>query len=292
MSVAGSGASPETPRLPSWAVATGQDAHGTWADFEVAGYRTRLRRVPAGTFMMGAPETEAGVGPDELQHTVTLTHDYWLAESECTQTLWQIVMGANPSYFVSAERPVEQVTWPDVQMFLERLNARVPGLHARLPSEAEWEYGCRAGTTSGTYAGEIAPVGTYNAPILDDIAWYGGNSGVAFELDNGFDTSFLPDKQYPDALAGSHTVKLKQPNRWGVYDCLGNLWEWCQDWFGPYDAGTVLDPQGPATGDGRVIRGGAWMDQAVDIRAANRNQGTPVDKVIILGFRIALGPDE
>jgi formylglycine-generating enzyme required for sulfatase activity len=241
---------------------------------------------------MGSPEAESERGSDELQHAVSLTHDYWMAESECTQTLWQRVMDSNPSYFVSAERPVETVTWPDVQMFLQRLNERVPGLRARLPTEAEWEYGCRAGTTSETYAGELKVLGMYNAPVLDDIAWYGGNGGIDFELDNGFDSSLWEDKQYPHETAGSHPVMRKQPNRWGMHDCLGNLWEWCQDWFGRYDPEANVDPQGPMTGEGRVIRGGSWSNAAVDMRVANRNQGTPVDKALLLGFRIAVPSQE
>jgi formylglycine-generating enzyme required for sulfatase activity len=287
-----SGALPETPALPSWAVEAGHDAYGAWADFAIAGHRTRLRSIPMGTFTMGSADAETGRGPDELRHEVTLTHDYWLAESECSQTLWQLVMDGNPSQFVSDARPVERITWPDVQLFLARLNERVPGLGARLPSEAEWEHGCRAGTTSDTYAGELAAVSPYNAPVLDGIAWYGGNSGVEFELDNGFDTSAWPDKQHPQELAGSHPVMRKQPNGWGLYDCLGNLWEWCQDWYGPYAAEPAVDPTGPASSDGRVIRGGSWSDRAAEIRVAKRNRGTPVDKVIILGFRIARGPDK
>ena len=271
--------------LPSWAVAQGQDAYGAWADFEVAGQRARLRRIPKGSFMMGSPEAELGRGPDEQQHEVTFTHDLWLAESECTQVLWSAVMDKNPSHFVSEQRPVETVTWLDVQLFLERLNERLPELEARLPSEAEWEYSSRAGTITETYAGALEVAGKFEAPILDDIAWHGGNSGMDFELDTG-----IPFAQAEPA--GSHAVKSKKPNAWGLYDSLGNLWEWCQDWFGPYDAGPVADPQGAAQGDGRVIRGGSWGDAAADLRVANRNQGTPQDKVIILGFRIARTADD
>lgn len=286
------GALPGEPELPSWAVEVGLDQYGTWADFEVEGHRTRLRKIPKGSFLMGSSEAEPGRGPDEQQHEVSLTHDYWLAASECTQALWQLVMDGNPSYFVSAERPVEDVTWPDVQEFLTRLNERVPRLNARLPTEAEWEYGSRAGTTSETYAGELNVLGTYNAPILDDISWYGGNGGLDFELDNGIASSTWPDKQYSHETAGSHPVMHKDPNAWGLYDSLGNLWEWCQDWFGPYDAEPAVDPQGAATGDSRVIRGGSWMNNAIDMRVANRNRATPVDKVIVLGFRIAVGSNE
>lgn len=271
--------------LPHWAVAQGRDAFGEWADFEVAGQRARLRRIPKGDFMMGSPEAEAGRGPDEQQHAVTFTRDLWLAESECTQALWSAVLDKNPSQFVSDQRPVETVTWPDVQLFLERLNERVPGLAARLPSEAEWEYSSRAGTSTETYAGALEVVGKYDAPILEEIAWYGGNSGLDFELDNG-----IPLAQ--NAPAGSREVRRKKPNAWGLYDSLGNLWEWCQDWFGPYAEGSVTDPQGAAQGDGRVIRGGSWGDAAQDMRVANRNQGTPQDKVIILGFRIARTADD
>lgn len=278
-------------QLPAWAMAQGQDAYGAWADFELAGERVRLRRIRKGSFVMGSPESEGGRGPDELQHEVIFTRDLWLAESECTQQLWHTVMGSNPSRFVSEQRPVENVTWPDVQLFLERLNERVPQLQARLPSEAEWEYSSRAGTDWETYAGPLEILSAYNAPILDGVAWYGGNSGVDFELDNGL-PALWPDAQHPSDVGGSHDVKGKQPNAWGVYDSLGNLWEWCQDWFGPYETGPATDPQGAVAGEGRVIRGGSWADAAVDLRVANRNQGTPVDKVIILGFRIARTADD
>ena len=276
-----------------WASASGRDCFGVWTAFEVDDVTARLRWIPPGRFMMGSPEDEDGrhdwEGP---QHRVTLTRGYWLAETPCTQALWQAVMGNNPSRFQSPDRPVENVSWDDCKRFLERLGERVPGLDPRFPSEAEWEHACRAGTTTSSYAGEVEILGERNAPVLDAIAWYGGNSGVEFDLENGWNSSNWLEKQYDHDRAGTHPVARKQPNPWGLYDMLGNVWEWCADrWADNYtDAGSI-DPPGPVTGQRRVVRGGTWYSNARFVRAAYRGWCEPDDGYGSRGFRLARGQD-
>jgi formylglycine-generating enzyme required for sulfatase activity len=196
-------------------------------------------------------------------------------------------MGANPSRFRSADRPVESVSWEDCQEFLALINQQVPGLELVLPTEAQWEYACRAGTQTATYAGDLRILGESNAPALDAIAWYGGNSGVDFELDNGWNSSEWPEKQYEHTRAGSHPVTRKQPNPWGLYDMLGNVSEWCSDWYGDYSDEIAIDPSGPADGSQRVLRGASWIDSARMMRSARRSAIEPVSRNGPFGFRCA-----
>ena len=276
---------------PSWASAWGQDRFGIWMDFETGGVEQRLRWIPPGRFMMGLPEAEAGrfewEGP---RHAVTIGIGFWLFDTPCTQALWTAVMDGNPSRFQTPSRPVEQVSFDDVQTFLTRLNARVPGLALSLPSEAQWEYACRAGTTEATYAGDLHIAGDNNAPELDAIAWYGGNSGVDFDLDNGVDSSGWPGKQYDHTRAGTRPVKLKQPNAWGLHDMLGNVWEWCEDhWHdgykeAPADGSAWTAARGSAD---RVLRGGSWAGDARYVRAAYRCGNVPASRSGSIGFRCA-----
>lgn len=237
---------------PQWASAMGRDRFGLWASFTIEGEEHRMRWIPPGRFLMGSPENEPGRWGDEgPRHLETAADGYWLAETPCTQALWRAVMGENPSRFQSPDRPVEQVSWEDCRRFLAALNQRIEGLDARLPSEVEWEYACRAGTETATYAGAMEIRGQRDAPVLDAIAWYGGNSGEGFELEGGHDSSDWPEKQYPHTRAGTRPVAQKGPNPWGLYDMLGNVNEWCEDlWCPSYEA--------PREGTYRVIRGGSW----------------------------------
>jgi len=278
---------------PAWASEWGQDRRGVFVAFTVGDQTQRLRWIPPGRFLMGSPDSEGGRWDDEgPQHEVTLTSGFWLGETPCTQALWEAVTGKNPSRFRSPDRPVETVTWNDCQEFLEALNRHVLGLDARFPNEAEWEYACRAGTETSTYAGELEILGESNAPLLDGIAWYGGNSGIDFELKNGLDSSNWAEKQYPHTKAGTHPVAQKEPNAWGLYDMLGNVREWCFDWYGLYDEEPVQNPRGSAEGSRRVYRGGSWISDARNVRAASRNASDPGYRHDRLGFRLARGQGE
>jgi formylglycine-generating enzyme required for sulfatase activity len=258
---------------PDWASGWGQDCYGVFVEYTLQEVTQRLRWIPPGQFWMGSPEDEPGRYDDEgPRHQVTLTEGYWLFDTPCTQALWAAVMGNNPSKFQSPTRPVEQVSWNDVQSFFGKLNERFTGLDLTLPSEAQWEYACRAGTETAIYSGDLAILGKNNAPALDPIAWYSGNSGVDFELANGDDTSGWPEKQYPHSRAGTHPVKLKRANPWGLYDMLGNVWEWAQDCYNN-DQGAPTDGSawvGSDTCEVRSLRGGSWYDLARRARAGFR----------------------
>jgi formylglycine-generating enzyme required for sulfatase activity len=178
-------------------------------------------------------------------------------------------MGENPSHFKSPLLPVEQVSWEDVQGFLERLNGEVEGLGARLPTEAEWEYACRGGTETSTWAGELEMVEAKDTAVLDGIVWYDDNS-----------------------MGATQEVGLKDANPWGFYDLLGNVWEWCSDGWGSYGPEPLTDPEGSLGGSRRVVRGGSWNDHARYVRAAARNAYVAGERDHCLGFRLARGRDD
>ena len=204
--------------------------------------------IQAGQFQMGS---ENG-GLDEQQvHRVVITAPIWMGKYEVTQAEWEAVMGSNPSYFKGRDLPIEKVSWDDCQEFIRKLNAKGDGYTYRLPTEAEWEYACRAGST-GDYAGN-----------LDAMGWYDKNSG-----------------------GKTHQVGQKQANAWGLYDMHGNVWEWCQDWYGPYPGNSVTNPSGPTTGSARVYRGGSWLIPAAECRSGDRNAAMPGHGNPTLGFRL------
>jgi formylglycine-generating enzyme required for sulfatase activity len=280
---------------PSWASSAGRDEYGLWAAFAVAGVEQRMRWIPPGRFQMGSPETEEGRYKDEgLQHEVTLTKGFWLGQTPCTQDLWQAVMGKNPSHFKSLQRPVERVSWEECKEFYRRLQELVPAFVGKLPTEAQWEYACRAGTETATWKGDLEILGQRNAPRLDKLGWYGGNSGQGFDLETGYDSSDWEEKQYPHTLAGTRKVGLKYPNPWGLYDMLGNVLEWCEDsWdFGEgYSEDPRVDPL-ETHGSPRVFRGGSWASDARDVRAAYRYGFRPGYRGSDVGFRLSRGPQE
>ena len=205
-----------------------------------------------GSFMMGSPVTESGRFDDEPLHRVTLTKGFWLGKYEVTQRQWQSVMGTNPSKFKDPDRPVERVSWNDCNTFIRRANATLGGV-ARFPTEAEWEYACRAGSST--------PVSGNG--MLMDMAWYDANSGNE-----------------------THPVGRNQPNSWGFYDMHGNVLEWCYDWFGNIEA-QATDPRGLTSGSFRVLRGGCWFFYARDCRSAYRLKRDPNLRNAIYGFRLA-----
>ena len=239
--------------LPASAPRTGEPPTKT---FILPGGETmEMVYVAPGSFTMGSPSSEDGHIDDETQHRVTLTKGYWLGKYEGTQRQWESVMGENPSFFKGPDRPVENVSWNDCQKFIAKVDdeaRRQFGGGARLPTEAEWEYACRAGS-SGPYAGN---------GNLNDMGWYDGNSGST-----------------------THPVGQKKPNAWGFHDMHGNVWEWSRDWYGAYKD-NVNDPQGPASGDDRVLRGGCWINDARDCRSAYRYWNWPGYRDIDYGFRL------
>jgi formylglycine-generating enzyme required for sulfatase activity len=308
---------------PSWASDWGTDAFGPWVEFTITDaeggtIRQRMRWMPPGRFMMGSPENEPGRYSDEgPRHEVLLSCGYWLFDTPVTQALWGAVMGGNPSHFVHPARPVEQVSWNDAVAFLRKINARVPNLDLVLPTEAQWEYACRAGTDTATYVGAMEILGENNAPILDAIAWYSGNSGVDFDLPYGIDSSSWAEKQHEHGRAGTRPVGLKKPNAWGLHDMLGNVWEWCADELRDYEAGLATDPVGeravvqrsyndqfwslvahPLEGSSPLdqessdsvqpaLHGGSWLFNARGVRAAYRYQDVRDRRSVNIGFRCA-----
>jgi formylglycine-generating enzyme required for sulfatase activity len=264
-----------------------------WTD-EYKTTKLVLSKIPAGTFIMGSPEGELGHNPDETQHQVTLTKDFYVGVFEVTQKQWERVMGVWPSYFTNANyrdsRPVEQVSyedirgssagagWPannavDADSFLGRLRAKT-GLTFDLPTEAQWEYACRAGTTTALNSGKnltyvlecpnVAEVGRY---------LYNGRSGSPYS--GGGDTS-----------VGTAKVGSYLPNQWGLYDMHGNVWEWCLDWYGDYSQDKQIDPTDAAGGSHRVFRGGGWYYRADHCRSAFRYWFWPSFRFNGLGFRL------
>jgi formylglycine-generating enzyme required for sulfatase activity len=291
---------------PSWAVDFGSDRYGLYATFEVKPVRQRMRWIPPGRFLMGSPAKDYGRGKEGPQHEVIITHGYWMFDTPCTQGLWSVLMGDNPSYFPDPERPVEQVPWVDAVGFAKKLNERVAKddplnakglidgwerLLFRLPTEAEWEYACRAGTRGDTYAGDLdlKSEDQTKAEVLDSIAWYGGNSGHAYDLEKSVEMTWLKDLRAEEKNGGTRKVAQKSPNAWGLYDMLGNVWEWCQDWHGEYTAepaDRVEDPIGPTEGTSRVIRGGSWVNPSRGLRSACRDGVAPGVRYSGMGFRL------
>ena len=278
-------------RLPVWASTVGRDEYGLWAAFEVEGVEQRMRWIPPVRFWMGSPEEEKGRFDDEgPQHLVELTRGYWIAQTPCSQELWAAVMGTNPSRFLSKNRPVEQVSWEDCQRFIDRLSFGVRDMELILPTEAEWEAACRAGTEMATWRGDLEILGDRNAPILDEMAWYGGNSGLEFDLEEGSNSVYWSEKQYEHSKAGTRLLEQKESNSWGLSDVLGNVFEWCWDWEASYPSSEVVDPEGPENGSSRVIRGGSWLSLAGIVRAAYRLGYLPGTRDDCVGFRLSRGP--
>jgi formylglycine-generating enzyme required for sulfatase activity len=216
-----------------------------------------MRWIEGGVLLIGAPKGGAGRFDHELQHVVELD-GYWMGEIPVAEALWKAVTGAAPSRFKSPDRPVESVSWDDCQKFIDALHEVEPELDVRLPTEAEWEYACRAGTTTATYAGDLKILGENHAPVLDSIACCGGNSGREFDLDNGYDTSEWASKQCPsDMRAGTRRVGGKLPNAFRLHDMLGNALEWCVDWQAEYPKVRAKNPTGPSSGVAGFGRAGA-----------------------------------
>ncbi len=229
------------------------------------GVKLEMVLIPSGEFMMGSPDSEKDTASDEKpQHRVRITKPFYLGKYLVTQEQWEAAMGNNLSEFKGPKNPVEQVNWDDCQKFVDKLNRRQgnPAGKFVLPTEAQWEYACRAGSKTRYCFG-------HDASKLDEYAWYEKNSD---------------DKTHP--------VGEKKPNAWGLYDMHGNVWEWCQDWYNDdyYADSPKDDPMGPATGSARVIRGGSWCNPVKFCRSAGRGGEMSGRRNDSLGFRVSLVP--
>jgi formylglycine-generating enzyme required for sulfatase activity len=229
------------------------------------GVKLKMVLIRAGEFLMGSPESDKGAPREEKpQHRVRITKPFYLGTYPVTQEQWKALMGNNPSHFKGSKNPIENVSWDDCQEFLERLNRKLSAGEGRyrLPTEAEWEYACRAGSTTRYCFGD-------DESGLDEYAWYDGNSGKT-----------------------THPVGEKKPNAWGLYDMHGNVREWCQDWyFWAYYAGSpMVDPMGPATtSPWRVVRSGCWDGDDTLCRSAHREAGLPDNRRDCVGVRVCYG---
>lgn len=223
--------------------------------------------IPAGSFMMGSPPREAEREPQETYRRVRLPRPFYLGKFEVTQGAWQQVMGSNPSHFADCgpRCPVERVNWPQVQEFIRRLNRLSTGANLRLPTEAEWEYACRAGTTTSFNTGDT---------LTTEQANYNGD---------------YPSAGQPRGLNRARTVPVGSfaPNAWGLYDMHGNVWEWCADWYCPQRPGIPVNLQDRCRTGLKVIRGGSWAFNAQSARSALRYTHRPQDLGYSLGFRLA-----
>jgi formylglycine-generating enzyme required for sulfatase activity len=239
---------------------------GDLLELTIKKVKFRFHWCLAGTFKMGSPTSENDRNNDEKQHQVTLSKGFWMGETEVTQEQWKSIMGDNPSNFKGEKLPVEKISWDACQEFVKKLNALgiVPkGYKFSLPTEAQWEYACRAGSTTAYCFGD-------SADSLDAHCWYGKNSD-----------------------GRTHEVGTKKANAWGLYDMHGNVWEWCNDWYGDYPSPTasaseLTDPIGASSGGYRVVRGGSLDDNAGPCRSANRDFNTPDYTRYYFGVRVSL----
>ncbi|MDR3234906.1 MAG: formylglycine-generating enzyme family protein, partial [Planctomycetaceae bacterium] len=239
---------------------------GELLEVTIEDVKWRFRYCPAGTFTMGSPLSEANRDNNEQLHPVTLSQGFYLAETEVTQEQWEAITGNNPSHFKGAKRPVERVNWNVCREFVGKLNAlgvASKGYRFALPTESQWEYACRSGSTTAYCFGE--PTTT-----LSDYAWYNENS-----------------------KGTTHEVGTKKANAWNLYDMHGNVWEWCSDWYGNYLSATastaeLTDPLGASSGSNRVLRGGSWSYDAEVCRSASRRNSAPDYASNYFGVRVAL----
>jgi formylglycine-generating enzyme required for sulfatase activity len=274
--------------IPAWASAMGADQYGKWLEICIGNVVQRMRWIKPGNFLMGSPKSEAGRRDREgPQHRVTLGQGFWLADTACTQALWQAVMGKNPSHFHAgnrggSEHPVEQVSWHDVQVFLKDAMKKLPGCQFSLPTEAEWEYACRAGSQTAFSFGE---------PISTDQINFDGNYPVGEGKKGEYRERTLPVTALP---ANGWGLYQMHGNVWGLYQMHGNVWEWCADGQRVYEDKAVADPgwadvvNPPGVGAAaRVLRGGSWRNDARNARSAYRNALRPDGLDNDIGFRLA-----
>ena len=256
-------------RPPRWARFWGEDAIGVWATLCIRGVEQRFRLIPSGTFLMGSPEGEKDRRDNEVQHLVHISEGFWLAETTVTQELYTVIIGQNPSHFQGQTLPVERVSWHDCQDFIRELN-RLTEARFGLPSEAQWEYACRAGTRTAFSFGDTIDSTQVN---------FNGNHPYR--------------SKKSEYRATTIAVTSLPANPWGLYEMHGNVWEWCEDWYGAYESRSqttpMIDPQGAVKGGDRVLRGGSWYGIGRDCRSADRDGNWPDFRYFDVGFRLLSG---
>lgn len=243
---------------PTWASDFGIDVYGYWAEINIEGITQRLRWIKPGIYMMGST-TEHDRYLTEIQHKVILTDPFWMAEHVCTQELWENIMDNNPSTFTGNQLPVEKLTWYECKDFLDKINQKRATYQFYLPSEAQWEYCCRAGTHTPFSFGENIT-----------------NLQVNYDSND----PYIEDEKTEESLHQSDElktvgVKTRQPNLWGLYEMHGNVYEWCEDFHEMYEPGLISNPKGPIVGTKRILRGGAWNSGAKYLRSACREKMEP-----------------
>lgn len=263
---------------------------GSNETFVIKEINLEMVKCPESSFMMGSPDEEHKTTKElfnnifehkdavkfdysEKLHLVTFTKPFYIGKYEVTQSQYSALMDKNPSEFIGANNPVEMVSYDDAKAFCDKMNLKYlnilpKGYKFDLPTEAQWEYACRAGTNTALNNGKNLTKEEGACPNLDEVAWYSKNSGKT-----------------------THEVGQKKPNAWGIYDMHGNVWEWCKDWYGEYPKEDVTDPTGAFSGGLlRVLRGGGWVNGAGDCRSAYRCFNDPDLRIFTLGFRLALVP--
>jgi formylglycine-generating enzyme required for sulfatase activity len=259
---------PAQPRFaPSWAERFGEDREGIFAKFGLDGVPFEWRWIPPGRFWMGAAANEKpNFEKERPRHEVILTHGFWMGRTPVTQEQWLALMKELPSRRHGDALPVEKVSWEDAMAFAMRLNVERPGLAATLPTEAQWEYACRAGTHGAFGDGSPCTEPEGSDPALDRLGWFHANSNYQ-----------------------THPVGLKDCNPWGLHDMHGNVWEWCLDGARRYGDALEVNPVGFLGGFLAVIRGGSWLRRAGHCRCAGRNSRERGTREFDLGFRLVAG---
>ncbi len=235
--------------------------------FTVGDVTFKMVPVKGGTFYMGSRSDDSdAVAAEKPIHSVTLTNDFAIGQTEVTQALWIAVMGSNPSRFKDdLNQPVEQVSWNNCQTFIAKLN-EMTGMEFRLPTEAEWEFAARGGNLSQGFKFS-------GSDEINDVGWCWDN---------------IPSQSSSSPDYATQPVATKAPNELGIYDMSGNVWEWCEDWYARYSNGAQTDPTGPASGTNRVVRSGGWRNITWGCRVANRSENPPTNMNYMLGLRLAL----
>ncbi len=259
------------PGFPyEWCESWGEDNFGIWLEFDIKNITLRMRWIKPGTFLMGSPEEEPYRNHNENQREVTVSKGFWFADTACSQELWQIIMENNPSYCKGSRKPVENVSWNDCKEFLDKINIYLKNLALSFPSEEQWEYTCRAGTTTSF---------SFGINITPDLVNYNGK---------------YPYLGNENGLNREETVEIKSlpPNQWGMYEMHGNVWEWCVDLFGKYNTDIMVEGIQTTENQYRVLRGGSAYSNATNCRSAARSKFHFSDRYNRNGFRFMWNPEE